>query len=98
MPIIILHWTFEGPFTNSNFLKDQSGVYVILRFENSSYSIIDVGESENIKSRVSSHDRFNCWQKNRASHCCVYYTKGIERMTIEKEVRNNYPDIPCGVY
>jgi hypothetical protein len=98
LSITLLHWTFDGPFMTSNFLKDQSGVYVILRSENSSYSIIDVGESENVKSRVSNHDRFDCWQSNRASHCCVYYAKEIERLSIEKEIRNNYPGIPCGLH
>ena len=89
---------FEGPFTNIYSLKSESGVYVILGRKNiNSLHIIDVGESENIYSRVINHERQSCWQEQRQSLLlfAVCYINENERITLERKIRKQY-DPPCG--
>ena len=63
MSINIGSYHAEGPLGNDNNLQARSGVYVILgrRTETANWSVVDVGESENIRERVSNHDRAPCW-------------------------------------
>jgi len=98
MSITIGKYTFEGPYTNTDYLQDRSGVYAILCRSNGSYNLTDVGESGQVKSRVENHDRKTCWSRNcsRGLSVAVYYT-GTEssRLAIEKEIRDAYRP-PCG--
>jgi len=93
-------YLFEGPYNNTNNLKDHSGVYFITCYVNGKYYPIDVGESKNIKTRIETHDRADCWKK----HCsgtvmvAVYYTPYKQqegRMEIEQDIRYKY-NFPCG--
>jgi hypothetical protein len=71
MSITIGRWTFEGPYalTESWRLKDQSGVYVILcPTEQNQYRVIDAGESAQVKTRVETHDRKDCWRTQLQGH------------------------------
>lgn len=99
MGIKIGNYNFDGPFTDANSLRDLSGVYVILCYS-SQITVVDVGESANVKTRVENHDRKNCWSR----HCsgtlkvAVLYTTNIQqagRMKIEQELRSQY-NPPCG--
>lgn len=65
MSINIGGYNFEGPFNNSDSLRSQSGVYVILGSNagNGNWNVVDVGESEDVKTRVASHDRADCWKR-----------------------------------
>ena len=54
-----------GPFDIDEISKGL-GVYIIL-WDNpnqSKYGIIDIGESEYVKSRLQTHDRKDCWEQN----------------------------------
>ena len=97
----ICGYDFEGPFLNSGTLKEQPGVYVILdkRSDNKWY-VLDVGESEAIRTRVENHDRSECWARNRKGRlgCAVLYTPGwtnSQRRQLEKKIRDKY-DPNCG--
>jgi len=64
MNISIGQYEFEGPYKNTGPLEDSSGVYVILDYRaDSKYYIIDVGESAQVKTRVETHDRKDCWNR-----------------------------------
>jgi hypothetical protein len=65
MSITVQSIGFEGPFTSTDDLRSASGVYLI-HYENmeGSYTRLDVGESANVKNRIESHDRENCWKRN----------------------------------
>ncbi|MBW1947585.1 MAG: hypothetical protein JRI33_06555 [Deltaproteobacteria bacterium] len=100
MSIKIGKYTFEGPYTSTANLEDKSGVYAILCKKNEKYNLVDVGESATVKSRVETHDRKDCWQRNCNSTLtvAVYYTPGLKqpgRKAIELEIRDQY-DPPCG--
>ncbi len=58
---ILKNLNAEGPYTTIDSLKEQSGVYVILgrNFNYQNWTVLDVGESATVKSRVTYHDRQN---------------------------------------
>lgn len=99
MSISIATYTFAGPYYSPDSLKAKAGVYVILCERQPRSTILDVGQSENLKDRVTNHDRKDCWGR----HCkkadiryAVYYLEvGTARSYVEQRVRNEY-DVPCG--
>jgi len=101
MPITIGKYSFEGPYQSTYGIEDRSGVYAILCSNgNGNYSLLDVGESATVKTRLDSHDRRDCWTKKCAApNFAVYYTPNLQsagRVTIEQEIRNKY-NPPCGI-
>ena len=93
-------YDFEGPFDSCNLVNDVAGVYVILCLTGRDYTVMDIGESTKLYTRLSSHDRDGCWR----SHCsgelfvAVLYTQGrsdLERRKIEEELRDQFTP-PCG--
>lgn len=100
MSITIGRYTFDGPYTSTDRLEDCSGVYTIICQKEGKNYLIDVGESATVKSRVETHDRKDCWEKNCQGDLAVavYYTPNLQqpgRMAIEQEIRNQY-GLPCG--
>ncbi len=98
MSVTILGYEFEGPFTSTESLKNYSGVYVIHYKNNEgTHTRLDCGESSDVKDRVETHDRKNCWSKNAKGQitASAYYCNESERMRIEREIRND-SELPCG--
>ncbi|MFH1327318.1 MAG: hypothetical protein ABIH76_00465 [Candidatus Bathyarchaeota archaeon] len=99
--VTIGRYSFEGPYTNTAYLQDKSGVYAIVDDQSNSLIVVDVGESANVKSRVENHERGSCWTRNRIGtlKVAVLYTPGLQqpcRMQIEQEIREHYNPV-CGV-
>lgn len=100
--INLKHYTFYGPYTTTDSFEHRAGVYAILDCKNgNNYSVLDVGESFDVKSRVDNHDREQCWVNNRYGVICyaVLYTPNLGengRRVIEKELRGYYCPV-CGV-
>jgi hypothetical protein len=99
--VTVGRYCFEGPYSNTTYLQDRSGVYVILDDRSGSLIVVDVGESANIKSRIENHERGNCWTKNRIGtlKVAVLYTPGLHqvgRIQIEQEIRDQF-NPACGV-
>ena len=94
MTITICGYTFKGPFSSADSLLPQSGVYAILATDK---TVIDVGESGDVRDRVKNHNRKNCWRNNKraSSPFVAYYTNKAERMKIEKLIRSRR-NPPCG--
>lgn len=89
---------FVGPFTDASFLPAISGVYVITTLApNSRHTIIDVGESEDMRHRISNHDRSKQWSNHIQDglYAWVLAANEAERMLIEKAHRLAYSPI-CG--
>ena len=100
MTITIGKNNFEGPYSSTYAIEDRSGVYAILCLDsNGKYSLIDVGESATVKTRLDSHDRKDCWtRKCSTPNYAVYYTPHLQsagRVAIEQEIRNQFKP-PCG--
>lgn len=93
-------YKFKGPFETPDFLENRSGVYAILCRQRGRLYLIDVGESAQVKNRVKTHERKNCWKrkcKSKIEYAAYYvkYGKKPSRMEIEQDIRDYYL-IPCG--
>jgi hypothetical protein len=82
MSITTGKFSFEGPYRSTEMLQDRSGVYVILdKRADGHYYVLDVGESAQVKTRVETHDREDCWER----HCrgilyvAVHYTPNLQQ-------------------
>jgi len=100
MSINIANYHAEGPFGNDNYLQPGSGVYVILGRRNitASWTVVDIGESENIRERVANHNRALCWRGQGHSELSVaaIYADERNRTIIERQLRSQY-NPPCGL-
>ena len=91
----------DGPYpiTQADKLKNAPGVYVILCQDSSSSRVIDVGQSDDVRKRVTNHDRKDCWRK----HCrqeslkvaATHISDEQQRLSLEKEIRQ-HRNPPCG--
>lgn len=90
---------FDGPHTNNSTLPSLSGVYLITTLApNQRHTILDVGESNDIRSRISAHDRTSQWQNHKQNglYAWVLTANETQRMLIEKAHRLAYNPV-CGV-
>jgi len=95
MTVKIQGYNFEGPFTKVGDLEDRSGVYAILDRRNDGLYVVDVGESSEVKTRISNHDRKPCWSNSSKGKLAVAvrYTPGLQqsgRKSIEQDIRGEY--------
>ena len=103
MNIRINGFTFEGPYFDTLFLREWPGVYVVLDFNSiNDFIVLDVGESDNIKRRIETHDRCTCWHrhlKRKLAYAVLYdpliYDPNWDRSAIEKKLRE-LTNPPCG--
>ena len=84
---------FEGAFTSPESLEERSGVYVIWCKSGENWTCLDIGESHNVKERITNHDRANQWRKNCRGqiYYAVHYTPNLQqsgRMKIEQHLRS----------
>ena len=99
MAITIGNYNFESPFNSTNDLRSQSGVYAILgrNAHTESWNVVDIGESGDVKTRVSNHDRAECWKQRRYQQltAAAHYRDAQSRIKVEQELRAQY-NPPCG--
>ena len=96
-------YEFAGPYSGARYLYDKKGVYIILCKdirEEDRYYIIDIDESDTVRTSVETHPRKICWTKNCYGigyiSVGVFYEEDKERRKkIIEYIRNLY-DIPCG--
>jgi hypothetical protein len=91
---------FDGPFDDPDRLMDAEGVYSILCRRADRLTVVDVGESEKIRSRVKNHNREECWRREcrgRLRYAALYMPGSTEeaRRRVEKDIRAKYRP-PCG--
>ena len=94
-------YRFEGPLYGKQLLKDAAGVYAVLDHRPSQTTVLDIGESRAIRSRVENHDRESCWQYNARGRLCyaALYMPGStpqQRRSVEAELRRQFTPA-CGV-
>ena len=93
MPFERWGYQFEGTYTSREYLRSRSGVYVIWCENESNWTVLDVGETDDVKKRVSNHDRARCWAQNCSGtiYYSAMYTPNFqqgERTEIEERIRN----------
>jgi len=92
MAIKLGKYSFVGPYTSIDKLKDKSGVYAIICNVESEFFLLDVGESFKLRTRIENHDKKDCWLKNCKGQLTIFvhYTPFLKqqgRMLIEQELR-----------
>ena len=100
MSINIGSYQFEGPYSKTSSLDNRAGVYAILCDNGANYTVVDIGESAAVRSRIETHDRKTCWNGNCRTNLsvAVLYTPHQQqsgRMLIEQELRRQYSP-SCG--
>ena len=91
---------FEGPLRHPGELEAQGGVYTIWCWRGNGWAILDIGEAGDIRARVLSHDRKDCWRQQCAAEInyAAHYTPGLDetgRRRLETQFRAiEHP--PCG--
>jgi len=87
-------YTFYGPFSVNISFKAVAGIYLIT---NSQGTIVDVGETENLKERIPNHERRDCWSKNNGVNLYFHYEANQQqRLSKEKQFRVK-SNPACGV-
>ncbi len=85
--------------------RDVAAIYVILCVKpDSSWTVLDVGQTGELGTRIDSHDRRECWARNCETKniwVCVYPMPSTryspqDRRALEAEVRRQYNPVPCG--
>lgn len=100
MTLGVIGYDFEGPYLKTDDIRNEAGVYLVTRKNtDGKYKIIDVGETDTLKTRLAGHDRKDCWAKYVTFPIFwVLYTSDkaeVVRRKIEKGIREKYkPD--CG--
>ena len=56
-------YDFEGAFTCPEYLKAQVGVYVIWCRSGVKWTVLDVGESDNVRHCILTHEHKELWSK-----------------------------------
>ncbi|UCG92854.1 MAG: hypothetical protein JSV97_03875, partial [candidate division WOR-3 bacterium] len=83
-------YDFKGPFISPDKLEDKPGVYAILCEQSGRLDLIDLGESDQVKTRIENHDRKPCWERNCTGtiNYAVYYiehSNELSRIHIEQD-------------
>jgi len=92
MAIKLGKYSFTGPYTSIDKLKDKSGIYAIICKTDNEYFLLDVGESFKLRTRIENHGKKECWKKNCTGQLAIYvrYTPFLKqqgRMFIEQNLR-----------
>lgn len=85
-------------FENDEYVPDVPGIYVVRDLFD---RVLDVGESDTLRTRLSCHDRRRCWERNRSGPI-HYLVISAERVTIEarrsvEELLRRVLNPSCGI-
>lgn len=94
-------YSWHGAFTDPGLLEARSGVYCIWDRVGEQWSVLDVGESADVRARLLSHDRHYQWILlcRGTLYFAATYTPGLQqfgRRQIEQGLRAQLLP-PCGV-
>ena len=92
MTIKLGKYSFTGPFSSFDKVKDRSGVYAIVCKVDNEYFLFDVGESLKLRTSIENHYKKESWIKNGNGQLTIYahYTPFLNqkgRIRIEHELR-----------
>jgi len=94
-------YSFTGcyPVDETGEIKEWPGLYAILCRRGNRHYLVDVGESDNLKSELQENGRRKMWEKNCSGDLvvAVKYTMEIhqtERTRMERKIRRRH-NPPC---
>jgi hypothetical protein len=93
-------YDFDGAYTSSDQLRPIAGVYVVWCRVGDRWTVLDVGETDDVRGRLNNHERAGCWRRN--CNGVIYYSATYTgtlneegRRNIEREIREAERP-PCG--
>lgn len=94
-------YSFSGRYSMDEIdeIRDWPGLYAILCRRGRGHYLVDVGESDNLRSELKEHDRSDLWTRNCSGSLVVTvkYTlelEELERVRMEQKIRNRH-NPPC---
>ncbi|MFQ5630814.1 MAG: hypothetical protein ACE5I1_18740 [bacterium] len=99
--IFLGNYAFDGPHRSIDDVKDFPGVFAIVCERDEKFQLLDVDESDAVRSSIESHAREDCWEENCEDGelaYLAYYTGRLpksKRQDIVREIRSQYTVI-CG--
>jgi hypothetical protein len=92
---------FDGAYLSPDNLQPQAGVYVVWGVNDKTWTVLDVGESIDVRARLKSHDRKGDWEQCRKGtlYYSATYTPSLsdkERCMLEWSIRHTAGPM-CGV-
>jgi len=101
MSFKVAGYSFMGsyPIDEISDVKDWPGLYAVLCRRNNKHYIMDVGETDNLRSKLEENDRREMWEENCSGDLVVgvKYTMEVhqaERARIEHKIRRRH-NPPC---
>lgn len=107
---LTLEW--EGPYTTTDLIPDNAGIYMILSgkpnkggdYPPNLYKLLDIGQAGGIKTRLDDHNRTDCWEsKKPKDHTIVFKYALMPTKTFDRSDRlsvecciRSKTDPPCG--
>ncbi len=94
-------FSFDGPFMDSDDLRDMPGIFVVISLKNDNEILmLDIDQGESICDDVKNHERLKCWHENSWGKLAylAYYPPELDeegRISIVTEIRMQY-ELPCG--
>ena len=90
-------YKFDGPYKIGERVIDRAAIYVIL---DRNSKVIDVGQSGELGTRLLSHDRKPCWDRNGGKWFVIKWMPSDKYSREDREKLENYirsdKTPPCG--
>lgn len=96
MPIKLGKFDFQGPFASTRILRNEPGVFAVVCMWKGTITLLDAGESEDVRKCLENHDRKEHWLNSAGEKIIGYavlYTQDSDRKRrhhIETAIRNHY--------
>jgi hypothetical protein len=95
------NFDFDGAYLSPDQLQPQAGVYVVWDKNGETWTVLDVGESIDVRARLKNHDRKPDWERCNKGELrySATYTSGMndtKRCAIERVIRVAAKPL-CGV-
>lgn len=88
-------YVFNGPFSINASFNEVAGIYLIT---NSDGTIVDVGETDNLKNRIPSHERRSCWARNNGINLYFHRENNQEQRLAKEKLFRVKSNPACGVF
>lgn len=88
-------YTFNGPFSINTSFNEVSGIYLITNING---TIVDVGETENLKERIPNHERRGCWEKNNGVNLYFHHENNENQRLAKEKLFRSKSNPACGVF
>ena len=101
MSVKIDSYLFEGSYQAPGDLRNKPGIFLVTEYLKGKHTILDIGESDEVRKAVETNNRRECWLKNSVKYelrVNVLYTPDLtaaQRKSLEKQFRAKLKP-PCG--